>query len=96
MLAAAMTRQLDATPWMIRGFDLKNAYRQCAVSPKSSNFAYIVAGDPSCEKFYAFRMRALPFGSVRSVHSFLRVAMCSQQLVVDFINFVFGDQFKLL
>ena len=25
MLAAVMTRQLDATPWMIRGFDLKNA-----------------------------------------------------------------------
>ena len=28
----------------------------------------------TCEKLYAFKMRALPFGSVRSVHSFLRVA----------------------
>ena len=74
MLASVMTRQSEPTPWMIRGFDLKNAYRQCAISPSSSEFSYIVVGDPSCEKLYAFKMRALPFGSVRSVHSFLRVA----------------------
>ena len=74
MLASVMAHQSKPTQWMIRGFDLKNAYRQCAISPSSSDFSYIVVGDPSCEKLYAFKMRALPFGSVRSVHSFLRVA----------------------
>ena len=99
MLAAVMARQVDAVPWMIRGFDLKNAYRQCAVAPKSSDFAYIVVGDPSCEQLYAFKMRVLPFGSVRSVHSFLRVANSLWSILSSLflvINSNYFDDFVVL
>ena len=55
-------------------FDLVGAYRQCAVKPSSQPFAHIVVQAPGTAELYAFRMRALPFGSIRSVHSFLRVS----------------------
>ena len=57
-----------------RFFDLKGSYRQCAVNPLSACFAHIAVFDPTAKTTFAFRMRALPFGSVKSVHSFLRVA----------------------
>ena len=60
--------------WKCRSFDLKGAYRQCAVHPESEPFSHIVASNPDANSLAAFRMNALPFGSVRSVHSFLRVA----------------------
>ena len=42
--------------------------------PQSRKFAVIVVGDPTTKTLKAFRLKALPFGSVKSVHSFLRVA----------------------
>ena len=60
--------------WVSRSFDLKSAYRQCAVHPDSRQFSYIVVGDPHTSSLKAFRLKALPFGSVKSVHSFLRIA----------------------
>ena len=56
IIVEAMTECPGGEPWIIRTFDLHDAYRQCAVSPSSS-------------KFSIFRMLALPFGSVKSVHS---------------------------
>ena len=60
--------------WKSRFFDLKRACRQCAVNPMSAPFAHIAVFDPTTSTAFAFRMKALPFGSVKSVHSFLRVA----------------------
>ena len=40
----------------------------------SAPFAHIAVFDPTRSTTFAFRMKAVPFGSVKSVHSFLRVA----------------------
>ena len=63
-------------PWFARSFDLKQAYRQCAVHPESERFAHIVVYCPDAKRNMAFKMRALPFGSVKSVHAFLRMSSC--------------------
>ena len=42
--------------------------------PRSRKYAVIVVGDPNTKTLQAFRLKALPFGSVKSVHSFLRVS----------------------
>ena len=62
--------------WLARSFDLKSACRQCAIHPQSRRFLYIVVGGPRALTLKAFRLKALPFGSVKSVHSFFRVS-CS-------------------
>ena len=74
---AAMCIQLmvevqDGSHWLGRTFDLVGAYRQCAVKPSSQKFAHIVVHHPHTSELYGFRMRALLFGAVRSVHAFLR------------------------
>ena len=78
MLSAVIVESMNECnnnePWVIRTFDLKDAYRQCAVSPTSSKFAHIAVKNPHTGEAALFRMLALPFGSIRSVHSFLRVA----------------------
>ena len=63
-------------PWVARSFDLKQAYRQCAVHPDSEKFAHIVVYCPDLKQNMVFKMRALPFGSVKSVHAFLRMSSC--------------------
>ena len=63
-------------PWVARSFDLKQAYRQCAVHPDSEDFSHIVAHCPDTSQNMVFKMRALPFGSVKSVHAFLRMSAC--------------------
>lgn len=70
----AMSIASGSEPWLGRTFDLKCAYRQCAVHPAPADFSHIVVQEPVTRRVWAFRMRALPFGSIRSVHSFLRVA----------------------
>ena len=52
-----------------RTFDLKDAYRQCAVCPSSSKFAHIAVKNPKDGGSSIFRMLALPFGSIKSVRS---------------------------
>ena len=61
-------------PWVGRTFDLVGAYRQCAVKPSSRKYAYIIVQRPDTMELVGFRMKALPFGSVRSVHAFLRIS----------------------
>ena len=39
-----------------------------------AKYAHILAQQPGTLQLFGFRMRALPFGSVRSVHSFLRIS----------------------
>lgn len=69
-----MNTTRSESPWLVRGFDLKEAYRQCAVHCDSLKYSHIIVVDPSTMRPCAFRMIALPFGSVKSVHGFLRVA----------------------
>ena len=60
--------------WLVRTFDLTGAYRQCAVHPSSKPYAHIAVRHPLTREIHAFRMRALPFGAVKSVHAFLRAS----------------------
>jgi hypothetical protein len=57
-----------------RTFDLTSAYRQVALNKEGRRFACIRVFDPKgkCSKF--FRSLVLPFGAIRSVHAFLRLA----------------------
>ena len=74
MISSVMCHADSEHAWVSRSFDLRSAYRQCAVHPESRQFSYIVVGDPNTSSLKAFRLKALPFGSVKSVHSFLRIA----------------------
>ena len=69
-----MRHSPEGASWKVRTYDLSGAYRQCAVHPDSLGFSYILVAVPGEDRSVAFQMRALPFGSVRSVHAFLRVA----------------------
>ena len=58
----------------IRTFDLSSAYRQLALSAKGRESAYIAVYDPHKRCTAYFACGAVPFGAIRSVHSFLRLA----------------------
>ena len=64
-----MSKSGASDPWKIRAFDLKGAYRQCAVHPSSRDFAYIAVPHRKHSHLVVFRMVALPCGSIKSVHS---------------------------
>ena len=57
-----------------RTFDLASAYRQVALSSEGKRFACIRVFDPEAKCMKYFRSLVLPFGAVRSVHTFLRLA----------------------
>jgi len=59
---------------LVRTFDLKSAYRQVGLSPSGRDYACLRVFDPSIGKVRFFRSSVLPFGAVRSVHSFLRLS----------------------
>ena len=60
--------------WVGRVFDLKSAYRQCFIHEDSLKYSFIGVYDPNDGVVKAFRMLALPFGNIKSVHSFLRIS----------------------
>ena len=100
MALRAMKVATRTGPWVGRTFDLKGAYRQCAINPDSSDFSHIMVQEPQSRRIWAFRMRALPFGSIRSVHSFLRVAhslwfLGISELLVPWCNY-FDDFVTLI
>ena len=93
-LALMNSKVASSSPeWKCRSFDLKGAYRQCAVHPSASRFAHIVVRNPGDDTLSAFRMNALPFGSVRSVHSFLRVAHSIWYLGVELFDILWCGYF---
>lgn len=64
-----------ASPELLaRTFDLKSAYRQVGLSPDGRNYSCLKVFDPSVGKVRLFRSVVLPFGAIRSVHSFLRLS----------------------
>ena len=83
-----MSELEEGEQWYGRTFGLVGAYRQCAVKPSSAPFSYIVVQHPQSHELVAFRMRALPFGSICSVHSFLRMSHS--------LWYVLVKEFKLL
>ena len=81
--------------WKVRTYDLSGAYRQCAVHPDALQFSCILVAMPGEKRAVAFQMRALPFGSVGSVHAFLRVAhslwaMATSEFLVPWTSY-FND-----
>lgn len=54
----------------VRTFDLASAYRQVGLSVKGQQFAYLRVFNPRSKKASCFQSLVLPFGAVRSVHSF--------------------------
>ena len=96
-LLSALLQPGDASSRrMARSFDLKNAYRQCALSPDSHPFSHIVVGDPTTRSLKAFRMRALPFGSVKSVHAFLRVASSLWAIITQIFGVLCTNYFDFV
>ena len=83
MCIQVMSEVGGETAWLGKTFDLTGAYRQCAVRPSSRKYAFIVAQHPQSLELFGFRMRALPFGAVRSVHSFLRFSHSLWYLLVS-------------
>ena len=93
MLSLCMAAHSGEDPWRGRVFDLKAAYRQCAVSPSSERFSYISVYDPSSKQVKAFQMLALPFGSVKAVHAFLRVSASLWFIGVKLFRVIWSNYF---
>ena len=74
LLSVMMEKSKHTKAWVGRVFDLKSAYRQCFVHEDSLKHSFIGVYDPSDGVVKAFRMLALPFGNIKSVHSFLRIS----------------------
>eukprot|EP00435_Cladocopium_sp_Y103_P046836 s740_g13.t1 len=58
----------------VRTFDLTSSYRQVALSPSGKRFAFTQVFDLVRKRVQYCQCCVLPFGVVRSVHSFLRLA----------------------
>ena len=76
LLSIMMDRSKHTKAWVGRVFDLKSAYRQCYIHEDSLKHSFIGVyhPGPSDGVVRAFRMLALPFGNIKSVHSFLRMS----------------------
>ena len=74
LLSVTMEKSKNTKAWVGRVFDLKSAYRQCYIHEDSLKHSFIGVYDPSDGVVKAFRMLALPFGNIKSVHSFLRIS----------------------
>jgi len=63
-----------ASDLQVKTFDLASAYRQVGLNANGRRVAYIRVWNPSTSSWAYFQAQVLPFGAVRSVHSFLRLA----------------------
>ena len=57
-----------------RTFDLSSAYRQVGLNRAGRDVAFIRVFDPTDGTWKIFQAQVLPFGAIKSVHSFLRLA----------------------
>ena len=78
--------------WEARSFDLKRAYRQCAIHPDHSRYSYIAVAHPQEKRIRCFRMKALPFGSVMS-DSFLRISHSLWAILVSIFGVFISNYF---
>ena len=74
LLSVMMDKSKKTKSWVGRVFDLKSAYRRCYIHEDSLKHSFIGVYDPNDGVAKAFRMLALPFGNIKSVHSFLRIS----------------------
>ena len=58
----------------VRTFDLASAYRQVGLCAGGRAVGFIRVYNPTTGQWAYFQAKVLPFGAVRSVHSFLRLA----------------------
>ena len=84
--AAGSCSKLDG-----RTFDLASAYRQVALSKAGREVSFVRVHDPVSNKPALFQALVLPFGAVRSVHSFLRLARAVWWLGVIGCNLVWSS-----
>ena len=91
-LALMKVATRDST-WEARSFDLKRAYRQCAIHPEHSKYSYIAVAHPAEKRIKCFKMKALPFGSVMSVHSFLRLSHSLWAIMVSIFGVFISNYF---
>ena len=59
---------------LIKTFDLSSAYKKIALNADGRRFSFIAFWDPNDKRPKCFQSLVLPFGAIRSVHSFLSVA----------------------
>ena len=76
---------------LTRTFDLTSAYRQVALSEEGRRHSLICVFDPRSRRGKLFRCNVLPFGAVRSVHSFLRLARAIWFVAVKGCNIVWSS-----
>lgn len=69
------TQEAVRDPTLVsRTFDLSSAYRQVGLNKAGRSVAYIRVFNPEKGCWCVFQALVLPFGAVKSVHSFLRLA----------------------
>ena len=79
-LAAVLAYALDCAPsshlkdWVGRNYDLKSAYKQYGIHPEDRELVRLAVNRPGRSHPEILGLNALPFGSVASVSSFLRVS----------------------
>ena len=93
LMVETVTEQVGREPWAARTFDLKDAYRQCAVCPSSSKFAHIALKNPKDGGSSILWMLALPFCSIKSVHSLLKVAHSLWFILVAHLDILVTNYF---
>ena len=93
MCLALMKVSDGNSTWEARSFDLKRAYRQCAIHPGHARYSYIAVAHPQEKRVRCFKMKALPFGSVMSVHSFLRISHSLWAILVSIFNVFTSNYF---
>lgn len=74
-----------------RTFDLTSAYRQVALSEDGRSNSLICVYDPGSGGGKLFRSNVLPFGALRSVHAFLRLARAIWFLAVKGCSVVWSS-----
>ena len=71
--SCAKASKVDASR-LARTFDLSSANRQVALNQQGREVSYIRVFNPSTGRWCLFQALVLPFGAIKSVHAFLRLA----------------------
>ena len=66
--------QQTSSELVVKTFDLASAYRQVGLSKDGRKVSFIRVKNPSTGMWAFFQAQVLPFGAIKSVHSFLRLA----------------------
>ena len=93
LLMQAMTTAKESDGWCVRTLDLKDAYRQCAAATSFFAVSHIVVREPSTGMPKVFKMLALCFGSIKSVHAFLRIAYSLRFLAARALDVLWTNYF---